>query len=140
MHTTWQLPPEERLQLWRKFRNTLQDMDDLECLQAVVDWWKMAPIGSRVIDPYNKKTWPDPWAMLYEGKMDENAIALGMAYTLHFIEWPCKVSFIQDTKKGCLGLVVIVDGSYILNYNYGSVDKIEDIEYELLAEYSTEEL
>lgn len=122
MNHIWQASPEERLKYWRDFRKELEHLDDLECLQAVVDWWKMAPLSTRSIDPYYSDEWPDPWQLLYEGDFDENSIALGMAYTLHLMEWPCHIKLVQDINQSFLGLVVIVDDKHVLNYNYGSVD------------------
>lgn len=141
MNSVWQQPPEERLKLWRKFRKDNEHLEDLECLQAVLDWWKFTPLGSRAIDPYNRETWPDPWELVFEGNFDENAVALGIAYTLHLMDWPCTVALVQDIEKTFFGLVVIVDDHYILNYNYGEIgiySKINDIE--ILESYSTEEL
>lgn len=118
----WQLTPNERLKEWRSFRKELDELDDKECLQTIVDFWRMAPLSNRVIDPYDSKEWPNPWNMLWEGKFDENAIALGMAYTLELCDWSCEVLLVQNTKKSYIGLVVRVDDEYILNYNYGAVD------------------
>lgn len=141
MNTAWQLMPHERLKAWRKFRKDIADIPDLECLQAVVDWWKFTPIGSRAIDPYESTDWPDPWQLIHTGNFDENAIALGMAYTLHLIDWDCYVSLMQDPEKNFIGLVVIVDDEYVLNYNYGTVDKLSELKHcEVLNNWHTEEL
>lgn len=141
MNTAWQMPPHERLKEWRKWRKSIDSLGDEECLQAVVDWWKMTPIGSQTIDPYTNKEWPNPWDLLYKGNFDENAVALGMAYTLHLLDWPCEVVLLQATEKRYIGLVVIVDETYVLNYNYGTVDKLSELKnYDIVSRWSTEDL
>jgi len=106
-----------------------------------VDWWKFTPIGSRAIDPYESTEWPNPWELIHTGNFDENAIALGMAYTLHLMDWPCEVVLLQDMKKQFIGLVVLVDNTYIMNYNYGTVDKLRDLtNCEIVNRWSTEDL
>ena len=141
MNSVWQQSPEERLKLWRKFRKDNENLEDQECLQAIVDWWKFTPIGSRAIDPYSKDTWPDPWQLIYEGNFDENAVALGIAYTLHLMEWPCTVSLVQSEDKTFFGLIVIVDDEYVLNYTYGEIDKFSEMQQiSVLEKYTTDEL
>jgi hypothetical protein len=141
MNTVWQLMPDERLKEWRKFRKRIEELSDSECLQEVVDWWKFTPIGSKAIDPYDNEKWPDPWALIHTGNFDENAVALGMAYTLQLMDWPCEVALVQDSEKRFLGLVVIVDNELILNYNFGTVEKLKELKHcEVLSRYKTEEL
>lgn len=124
MNSVWQMTPSERLKEWRSFRFTLDDMDDDECLQAVVDWWKLTPLGKSDISIYESKDWPDPWELLWGTDHNEDSIALGVAYTLALTGWPCEVAFIQCQEKSFLGLVVIVDEQHVLNYTYGCVDNI----------------
>jgi len=141
MNTAWQLTPQERLKEWRKWRKQVESQDDEDCLQSIVDWWKFTPIGSRAIDPYESTEWPNPWELIHTGNFDENAIALGMAYTLHLMDWPCEVVLLQDMKKQFIGLVVLVDNTYIMNYNYGTVDKLRDLtNCEIVNRWSTEDL
>jgi hypothetical protein len=119
----FQKSPRELLRDWRSFRKSLNDIDDDDqVLQLIVDWWKGAPISTRVIDPYDNKDWPGPWDLMHNNNFDENAIALGMAYTLQLIDWPCTICTIQDTKKSLLKMIILVDDLYILNYTYGEVE------------------
>lgn len=138
----WLESPRERLKIWRNFRNELLNIDDEEeVLQAVVDWWKSAPINSRVIDLYDNEQWPNPWDLLYSGDYDENVITLGMAYTLDLIEWPCEVKLIQDSNKSEVKLIILVDDEYILSYTYGIINKLEDISHcDILKSWDTEQL
>lgn len=137
----WQLTPNERLKEWRSYRKSLDDLSDKECLQSIVDFWRMAPLSNRVIDPYDSKDWPDPWQMLWDGKYDEYAIALGMAYTLELCNWSCDLLLVQHKKKSTISMVVRVDDNYVLNYNYGTVDKLHILDRcEILNTWKSEDL
>lgn len=124
MINIWQESPKEKLKSWRKLREEVFEQDDLECMKNIIDWWKMAPISARALDVYDNSTWPNPWDMLWDGSMDENSIALGIAYTLHYIDWECEVLLIQNTKESFVKLVVLVDNEYVLNYNYDSIESV----------------
>jgi hypothetical protein len=129
MNEFWQSSPKQRLNLWRQFRKSLADMEYLERLQAVVDFWKMAPMSSMHTDIYDASTWPAPWDFIWEGVYDENNIALGMAYTLQlegFAE--CEILLVQNSKESYISLIVLVDKLHILNYNYSIVNSVDDID------------
>lgn len=141
----WQLDPKELLKEWRRHRQELQSLDDenddIRCLEMITDWWKMAPIATRVIDPYNSEDWPDPWELLHNKEIDENVVALGMAYTLELIDWPCRLELIQDIEKNQIKLIVSVDDEHILNYSYGTVDSFGAISNcEILRSWESHEL
>ncbi len=134
-------PPTERLKKWRSFRQSI-DKENLEdSLQELVDWFKTAPLSSRVIDVYDNKLWPGPWDLLYAGDMDENAIALAMAYSLQLADVDCEVMLVQDNKISFLGLIVLVDNEYVLGYTYGVVDrKSVLVNCDVLDSYSPKDL
>lgn len=121
----WQLPPRERLLNWRQFRQSLEELPIPENLQKCVDWWKLVPLDKRVIDPYFSQDWPSPWDLIYNGKFDENAIALGVFYTLHYLGLECEVQLIQDHDDDFLGLVVVVDKQWVVCRNWGEVNTID---------------
>ena len=121
MNGIWQLMPKERLTEWKAFRTELNELDDksnAEYLQTLVDWWRLAPLSNRVIDPYNSED------LLWNGLYDENVIALGMAYTLELCEWSCDILLVQDAVHSRVGLVIRLNDTYILNHNYGIVDDV----------------
>jgi hypothetical protein len=127
MNNIWQLQPKERLTEWKAFRNTLSELDNTskeDYLQTLLDWWRLAPLSNRVIDAYNSEEWPNPWDLLWNGLYDENVIALGMAYTLELCDWSCDILLVQDAAKSRVGLVIRLNDEYILNHNYGIVDKV----------------
>jgi len=129
MNEFWQCSPKQRLSLWRQFRKTLASMEYLERLQAVVDFWKMAPMSSMHTDIYDAKTWAQPWDFIWEGVYDENNVALGMAYTLQLESYAqCEILLVQNTKKSYINLIVSVDKKHILNYDYGIVNDMNDLD------------
>ena len=104
-------------------------MEYLERLQAVVDFWKMAPMSSMHTDIYDAKTWAQPWDFIWEGVYDENNVALGMAYTLQLESYAqCEILLVQNTKKSYINLIVLVDKTHILNYNYGIVNSMDEMD------------
>ena len=129
MNEFWQSSPKQRLNLWRQFRKSLADMEYLERLQAIVDFWKMAPMSSMHTDIYDAKTWAQPWDFIWEGVYDENNVALGMAYTLQLESYAqCEILLVQNTKKSYINLIVLVDKKHILNYNYGIVNDMSELD------------
>lgn len=141
MNEVWDLPPNDRLKIWRAFRKSVEGMDNDSVIQNVVDWWKTTPVSSRVTDIYDRSTWPSPWELVHIGEFDENTICIGMAYTLHLIGKTCDILLIQDRKKDYIGLIILVDETTVLNYNYGIIDKYKEIENAtILNRFSTTDL
>jgi len=48
-----------------------------------------------------------------------------MAYTLHYSNINCRILLVQNIKNREIKLIVLVDESHILNYNYDSIDTLE---------------
>jgi hypothetical protein len=133
----WLLSPDQRIRDWRKFRKELDTVnDDLQCLKNLVEWWKLAPVATRAVDPYDSNDWPDPWELLYNGNYDENVIAIGMAQTLELIDWPCDLHLVQNTKQSFIGLIVSVDNEFVLNYTYGIVEDYDRVMTECVILHS----
>lgn len=129
MNEFWQSSPKQRLNLWRQFRKSLADMEYLERLQAVVDFWKMAPMSSMHTDIYDASTWTQPWDFIWKGVYDENNVALGIAYTLQLESYAeCEILLVQNSKESYISLIVLVDKTHILNYNYGKVNSVNDLD------------
>jgi len=142
MNDVWQQSPKQRLKLWREFRLSLDNIEyEEDCLQSVINWWKSAPVGSRELDIYDKNTWPDPWQLIYTNALDENSITLGIAYTLHLIDWECDVLLVQNQEESWIRLIVLVDDSYVLNYTYGVVENKDILnDCTILEKYHTSQL
>ena len=95
--------------MWRTLRKEIQALDDLlPKLEVVMQFWKMAPISVRAIDPYNEGTWPNPWDLLHINEYDENVVSLGIAYTLHYSDIPCRILLVQSVEKSEIKLIVLL--------------------------------
>jgi len=141
MNIVWQLNPDDRLKEWRSFRNDLKTLTLQKQLEEVVSWWKFTPLGSNQLDIYDNTDWDDPWELLYKGNFDENSVALGMAYSLHLIGVDTEILLVQNRQEHTLNLIVLVDELYILNYTYGSIDKVDVLkDCEILQRWPTKNL
>lgn len=78
---------EDRLIAWKNLRSRLDYEEDP--VQCAIDFWKPIPEVSRSIDPYDAKTWPDPWEMIEENSFCEYTKVLAIGYTLMLTE-KCK--------------------------------------------------
>jgi len=138
----WTLSPDDRLREWRSFRKQTSTLGTEQQLESVITWWKMAPLGTRVIDIYNSNDWPDPWELIYKGEFDENAIALGMAYSIQLLEKQTELCLLQDRTDHFLGLIVLVDKTYILNYTYGIIEDATKVldNSEIVQSWNVEDL
>lgn len=75
---------EDRLAAWRDFRETLEAHSDP--LQAVIDFYYVAPRAYMHTDPWTKEMWPDPWQLVNENQYDDFCTVLGMCYSLQLTE------------------------------------------------------
>jgi hypothetical protein len=119
---------------WRAARAQLSaDKTDLEHLQIVIDFWSNALTSAPFLDWDNPTSWPDPWEFMSEMTFDISAIALGIEYTLLLSEdkrWTSdrlelKLVSLMDHSQQLL--VLIVDNTYVLNYNYKMVTPLSKI-------------
>lgn len=94
--------------------------------KEVVNWWSTAPTMAITIDPVDSSNWPTPWELLDAGEYCDHSIALGMAYTIYYAnpDIANKVVYLTDRKQSVEALCVVIDGTYLLNYEYGVVRDI----------------
>lgn len=70
----------ERLIEWKKFRGSLETSETP--FEELIQFWSFAPFVNPYLDPSSPETWPDPWRLILDSKLDNLAITLGMYYTL----------------------------------------------------------
>jgi len=129
MNEIWLMSPNARLKKWRSFRKDLVNLEYMDAITACVELWSSAPISSRVLDIYNTDTWLRPWDLLWSGDLDQDAITLGMAYTLQLGGISDnEIRLVQDQNKTFLKLIVVVDNQYVLSYSYGEIEDIKVLE------------
>ena len=82
----WFESPQKRLASWRNFRKGLDINDLSKTCRDVCEWWRYAPLSNISLDPYEIQTWPSVWEMLHRGNYCKFSTAIGMAYTLFYID------------------------------------------------------
>lgn len=75
---------EERLQLWKQFRNELETTTDP--IQRTIDFYNQSPKCLLGADPYTSSTWPDPWQLLEENNYCPFVKMLAICYTLQLTD------------------------------------------------------
>lgn len=82
--TVFDLFGNDRLSEWKNFRNSLETSQTP--FEDVIAFWSKAPFVNPYLDSNDYKSWPDPWHLIIDGRFDDLAIALGIAYTLKLTE------------------------------------------------------
>jgi hypothetical protein len=80
----FELNYEKRLGSWSELRESIETSNNP--YQDVIDFYKQAPQVSIHTDPWDNKTWPDPWELLLENQYCEFCTVLGMCYSLQLTE------------------------------------------------------
>lgn len=95
-------------------------------VEAVAEYWSKAPLIHRAYDPDDAAHWPTPWELLHHNQWCRNSVAIGMENTLRLagvaperLTLQLITNNISDTL-----LVLIIDGTMVLNYNWGQVQSI----------------
>lgn len=123
LRTMWLEPPQSRLAHWREFRKSL-DPDNIDSLcYSICKWWSFAPQQNLSIDPYDPVTWPSVWEMLHQGDYCKYSTAIGMAYTVFYVNQKIKnkVLRVHDLENHDIYMTTLIDNRILLNYNYGEV-------------------
>ena len=139
MNNSCMLSPAERLQDWRRFRETITIFDSISPERKVIDWWSSLPYTLRAIDIYNSKQWPTPWELVYYGDYCKSSISLGIAYTLCLIEksWQDRIKLLLIDDNGLdIFLVVLLDDKYLINYSYKEIIEFDSLDVQVLETFS----
>lgn len=118
---------EQRLASWHSFRKQLETVDDP--FRQVLDLYKLAPSVSINTDPYDQKSWPDPWELIVENLYCDFCRVLGQCYSLQlterFKEENFEIHISIDSEKSESYYLLYV-GDKVLGYRnfYVSIDDI----------------
>lgn len=118
------LPPDQRLTHWRDFRKSLMTLDDYQKLVKVAEYWACAPLMAIAYDVNDASHWPTPWEMVHSNEWDRNSVAIGMESTLRLADVSADrmaLRLILDRVMQLMLLVLVVDSTWVLNYDWGSV-------------------
>ena len=117
----------DRIKLWRDFRKQLETAENP--LLDVIYFWNNVPISSIAADPYDTKTWPDPWELLKENTYCEFTKILAIYYTLQltdrFSQSSFEIHIVLDKKESAMKYLLFVDNQAIGYYNNGVIDRKE---------------
>ena len=107
----------ERLTKWKQFRDSLEISQ--HALSDVAEFWSHAPFVNPFLNPHEPTTWPDPWHLVLDSKLDDLAICLGMLYTIkltqRFIDTVCEIHKSMLPEDHDSKFFLIVDNA-VLNY------------------------
>lgn len=115
----WLDPPQKRLANWREFRRELDTTDVKAACEQVSQWWRFAPQSTLSIDPYDISTWPSVWEMLHQGDYCKFSTAIGMAYTIFYIDESVKnrILRVYDHANSDIYMTALINEHWLLNYN-----------------------
>lgn len=130
---------ETRLANWREFRDSLESSNTP--FEDLVNLYNKAPLVSRHTDPWDKKSWPNPWELISENEYCDFSCVLGMCYSLQLTERFKDANFeihisIDRTKSSTYYLLYVNDvvigyEDSIINKNDLSADVISQRMYEM---------
>ena len=106
---------EERLQLWKQFRDGLEEVTDP--IQNVIDFYDQAPKCLIAADPYNPNNWPTAWELLEENNYCGFVKILAICYTLQLTDVLSQASYeihiTRDIEKSATYYLLYVDDQVI---------------------------
>jgi hypothetical protein len=127
-----------KLQQWKNFRNSLELSST--AFEDVAQFWSRAPFVSNYLDPFDPKSWPDPWQLIINNKFDDLGIVLGMCYTLQLTERfkdnKFEIHMSMSQLKKDWRYMLLIDDNTVLNWNYGSVTNFNEIDANLTKIWS----
>jgi hypothetical protein len=127
-----------KLQQWKNFRNSLELSST--AFEDVAQFWSRAPFVSNYLDPFDSKSWPDPWQLIINNKFDDLGIVLGMCYTLQLTERfkdnKFEIHMSMSQLKKDWRYMLLIDDNTVLNWNYGSVTNFNEIDANLTKIWS----
>jgi hypothetical protein len=133
------LPPKPRLSEWKKLRDSLKDLVEIDQLNAVAKYWAQAPLLNIAYDPERLDLYPSPWEMMNANKWCRNSIAVGMDFTLRLSGWETArliVKMMRDYDISDQKLILEIDGDKLLNYDYGIVSNIPKTKFVILNSWN----
>lgn len=111
---------ERRLVSWTSLRESTRNLDLVQTLNAVNQWWFSSPWTPYYLHWDDQKDWPDPWQLINENIFCDVARGLGMLYTITMLDRPDLDNF-SLVDIGTHNLVLDSNEKYILNYQADSI-------------------
>lgn len=127
------LPPQNRLTIWRQFRCAIQNNPEDEQINKVAEFWGQCPFIGWTIEPTDPASWCSVWEMLFDGRYCLNSTAVAIESTLRFLGFDAnrlELSMIRKVDAfRSEYFIVKIDGNQVLNYHDGvsvPVDSLPD--------------
>ena len=122
----FRLPAVSRLETWRNFRRSLDELEFEEALARTAEFWAPAPFTPYYLDPDDLESWPDPWTLVEENYYCDIAKSLAMLYTVYLTKHKSSIEYeIRVYKDPVTGLMYhlayLNQGKYVLNLVDGEV-------------------
>ena len=129
----------DRIAEWKHFRDYLEQSPTP--YEDVANLWGRAPFVENYLDHTLPDTWPDPWHILVDDRLDNLAICLGMLYTFKLTErfknTPCEIFRLTDPRDRQPVNVLAVDNKHVLNWDIREVvdmDRLKSLEIKKIWE------
>ncbi len=136
------IPNGERLRLWKKLREDINDIDfDLQ-LHNIAKFCMNMPIGHRSIDYYTADDWPTPWEILFHGTFCSSSVSLLMFHTLCLLPDKNHLFELYLIEDDDVYLLPVIDNQFVLNYQLGSVNRYSDVSknFEVLKKFPQDKI
>jgi len=134
----------KRITVWQDLRNDIETAKDP--FELLFTFWNAVPTNSISTDPYDEKTWPDPWEMILQNDYCEFKKILAILYTLQLTERFSNSSFeihiTLDKDKSRYVYLLSVDNTTIGIYNNGYIgyyeqnNLVSQVQYSELPQYN----
>ena len=109
---------EERLVLWRDFRDGLEKSEDP--IQEAIDFYNQAPYCSIAADPFTPSSWPTAWELLEENNYCAFVKILAICYTLQLTDVlkrsNYEIHITRDNKNSATYYLLYVD-DIVIGFN-----------------------
>lgn len=129
---------EERIILWRNFREEIASLQEQEQLNRIAEFFADIPIGARCLDYYTPSSWPTPWEILHHKLFCSNAISLLIFHTLNVVlgDGRAEIILIEDDRDRYL--VPLLDNKHIFNFELGMISTVHDPRIKIIDRFEDE--
>jgi hypothetical protein len=128
---------DDRLRVWNSFRDQLEN--SLHPIEDTIEFYKMAPLVTIQVDPWDKSTWLDPWELLYENRYCEFSKILAICYTLQlterFIDEDFEIHIYTNNKKSTTHYLLFFQDK-VIGYDWTKVIYKSELPSELQSQQS----
>jgi len=104
------------LKSWYDLKENLSNQNLKTICVEVDKFWQQCPLVNYYLHPDFIQDWPDPWQLLNDNSYCSYARALGMIYTLWFLNIKTIELVEASDSDNNQVVLVLVDEKYILNY------------------------